>query len=116
MNINMKIAVTHKDNEIFQNFVALSEVKIYTVEDDKIIGSEVLDASEYKGTALTGFLVLNDVDVLICGGIDGVLLASLLSVGIKTYPGVKGNCDTEAEKYINGEMNFMPNASCHHEH
>ena len=112
----MRIAVTHENGEVFQNFKNLKEVIVFTERDGKIVSEEILAAEEYKGAALVGFLVFNDVDVLISGGIDGELLASLLSVGIKIYPGVKGDCLEEALKYISGSMDFKPNSSCHHHH
>ena len=65
----MKIAVTYDNGEVFQHFGRTESFKIYDVEDNKIISSEVISANGTGHGALAGLLAEQGVNVLICGGI-----------------------------------------------
>lgn len=111
----MKIATTYEAGKICQIFGNTKQFKVFTVQDDKIISSEIIDADGGADT-FAGTLVFNDVDVLICGSIEGGPLYSLLSVGIRTYPGVAGEPEGAVMQFISGNMAFTPDAGCEHEH
>lgn len=111
----MKIATTLKDGQICQNFGNTKQFIVFEAKDDKIISSEVIDAIGGQET-FAGQLVLSDVDVLICGSIEGESLYSLLSVGIRTYPGVAGDPKEAALEFLKGTMEFTPDKGCEHEH
>ena len=89
----MKIAVTYENGQIFQHFGHTEQFKIYTVEDGKIVSSEVVDTNGSGHGALAGFLAEQNVTVLICGGIGGGAQMALVGAGIKLYGGVSGSCD-----------------------
>ena len=81
----MKIAATYSkdDGSVFQHFGRTEWFKIYTIEDGKATGSEVVSAAETGGhSALAPFLAEKGVDVLICGGLGGGARMALSSVGI----------------------------------
>ena len=61
----MKIAVTYENGLIFQHFGHTEQFKIYTVEDGKIVSSEVVDTNGSGHGALAGFLSAQSVEVLI---------------------------------------------------
>ena len=67
----MKIAVTYENGEVFQHFGHTEQFKIYTVEDQKIADSTIVDTNGSGHGALAGFLAEHGVDTLICGGIGG---------------------------------------------
>ena len=113
----MKIAVTYQNEQIFQHFGHTEKLKIYTVEDGKIINSEVVDASGSGHGALAGLLSSLGVDALICGGIGGGAQMALAEAGIKLYGGVSGACDAAVEALLGGRLGFNPNVKCdHHDH
>ncbi len=67
--------------------------------------------------ALAGFLVENEVDTLICGGIGGGARNALSEAGITLYGGVSGNADDAVKALIDGNLGYNPNVKCsHHEH
>ena len=68
----MKIAVTYDNGEIFQHFGRTENFKIYEVEEQKVISSEVISSNGIGHGALAGVLAEQGVDVLICGGIGAV--------------------------------------------
>ena len=67
----MKIAVTYDNGEIFQHFGKTESFKVYEVEDNKVVSSEVISSNGTGHGALAGLLAEQGVNVLICGGIGG---------------------------------------------
>lgn len=86
-----KIAVTYENGEVFQHFGHTKEFKFYTVEDKKIVDSEIVPTMAVGHSMLADFLLLNGVTVLICGGIGGGAKAALAQKGIELRGGVSGN-------------------------
>ena len=112
-----KIAVTYENGEVFQHFGHTKEFKFYTVEDKKIVDSEIVPTMGSGHSMLADFLLLNGVTVLICGGIGGGAQMALSDVGIRLYGGVSGNADAAAEALVAGDLDFNPNVRCdHHDH
>lgn len=113
----MKIAATYSkdDGSIFQHFGRTEWFKIYTIEDGKATGSEVVSAAETGGhSALAPFLAEKGVDVLICGGLGGGARMALSSVGITVLPGVVGSADEAAAAFAENRLEYNENATCHH--
>ena len=63
----MKIAVTYDNGEIFQHFGKTESFKVYEVEDNKVVSSEVIGSNGTGHGALAGLLAEQGVNVLICG-------------------------------------------------
>lgn len=113
----MRIAVTYENGEIFQHFGHTEQFKVYDVEDNKIVSSQVLDTNGSGHGALAGILQALNVDVLICGGIGGGAQMELSQAGIKLYGGVSGNADNAVNALLGGTLDFNPDVKCsHHEH
>ena len=113
----MKIAVTYENGQIFQHFGHTEQFKIYTVENGKIVFSEVVDTNGSGHGALAGFLAEQNVTVLICGGIGGGAQMALADAGIKLYGGVRGACDAAVEAFLANNLSYNPNVKCdHHDH
>lgn len=110
----MKIGVTYEDGQIFQHFGHTEQFKIYTVEDEKVVSSEVVDTNGSGHGALAGFLADNGVEVLICGGIGGGAQMALAEAGIKLFGGVSGDADAAVEALLKEELVFNPNVTCNH--
>ena len=100
----MKIAVTYENGEVFQHFGHTSEFKIYTVEDKKVISSEVISSNGSGHGALAGLLGDKGIDVLICGGIGGGAFSALEENGIEVCAGTSGNNDEVVEAYLSGNL------------
>jgi len=113
----MKIAVTYENGQIFQHFGHTEQFKVYTIADNKIVASEVVDTNGSGHGALAGVLGSLDIDVLICGGIGGGAQMALAQAGIQLFGGVQGDADQAVERFIAGELIYNPNVKCnHHEH
>ena len=113
----MKIAVTYENGQIFQHFGHTEQFKIYEIEDNTIISSEVIDTNGQGHGALAGLLKTLGADVLICGGIGGGAQTALADAGIKLYGGVSGSCDAAVEAFLAHNLGYNPNVKCdHHDH
>ena len=60
----MKIAVTYDNGEIFQHFGKTESFKVYEVEDNKVVSSEVIGSNGTGHGALAGLLAEQGVNVL----------------------------------------------------
>lgn len=111
----MKIAVTYDNGNIFQHFGKTEFFKVYEVEDNKVISSEVIGSNGVGHGALAGFLAGQSVDVLICGGIGGGAQAALEEAGVELCAGAQGDADQAVEAYLKGEL-VSTGANCDHHH
>lgn len=113
----MRIAVTYDNGNIFQHFGHTEQFKIYDIENDKVISQKVINTLGSGHGALAGFLSMNNVNVLICGGIGDGAKNALKNAGIQLFGGVTGNADAAVQCYLSGNLNYNPFIQCsHHEH
>ena len=116
-HIEMRIAVTYENGQIFQHFGHTEQFKVYDIADGKVTASEVVDTNGNGHGALAGFLQGNKVDILICGGIGGGAQMALAQAGIKLYGGVAGSADEAVEALLKQELAYNPDVRCdHHDH
>ena len=111
----MKIAVTYDNGEIFQHYGKTESFKVYEVEDNKVVSSEVIGSNGTGHGALAGLLAEQGVNVLICGGIGGGAQTALTEAGIELCAGAQGNTDQAVESYLKGEL-VSSGANCDHHH
>ena len=64
----MKIAVTYDNGNVFQHFGKTESFKVYEVENNQVVKSEVIGSNGTGHGALAGLLAAQGIDVLICGG------------------------------------------------
>ena len=111
----MKIAVTYDNGEIFQHFGKTEFFKVYQVEDNQVVSSEVIGSNGTGHGALAGLLAGQNVDVLICGGIGGGAQAALAEAGVELCAGAQGDADRPVEAYLTGQL-ISTGANCDHHH
>ena len=113
--LEMKIAVTYDNGNIFQHFGRTESFKVYDVEDNKVVSSEVICSNGVGHGALAGLLADRAVDVLICGGIGGGAQQALSDAGVELVAGAEGDADQAVEAYLKGEL-ISTGANCDHHH
>ena len=111
----MKIAVTYDNGEVFQHFGKTESFKIYNVEDNTVVSSEIIGSNGTGHGALAGLLAEQGINILICGGIGGGAQAALTEAGIELYAGAQGNTDQVVEAYLKGELESS-GVNCDHHH
>ena len=110
----MIIAVTYENGQVFQHFGHTEQFKIYTVEDGKVVASEVVDTNGSGHGALADFLREYNVDTLICGGIGAGAKFALADAGIELYAGTVGDADAQVASFLAGNLSYNPNTECNH--
>ncbi len=111
----MKIAVTYDNGNIFQHFGRTESFKVYNVEDNKVVSSEVIGNEGQGHGALATLLEGKAIDVLICGGLGEGALAALTEAGIEVCAGASGDADAAVEAFLRGELEST-GANCDHHH
>lgn len=111
----MKIAVTYDNGNIWQHFGRTEFFKVYEIEDQKAVSSEVIGSNGVGHGALAGLLADQSVDVLICGGIGGGAQQALADAGVELIAGAEGSADQAVEAYLRGEL-VSTGANCDHHH
>ena len=111
----MKIAVTYDNGNVFQHFGRTEFFKVYDVEDNKVVSSEIIGSNGTGHGALAGLLAGQSVDVLICGGIGGGAQEALAQAGVELCAGAQGDTDQAVEAYLKGEL-VSTGANCDHHH
>ena len=111
----MKIAVTYDNGNVFQHFGKTENFKVYEVENDQVISSEIIGSNGSGHGALAGLLAGQNIDVLICGGIGGGAQAALTEAGIELCAGAQGDTDQAVDAYLKGEL-VSSGVNCNHHH
>ena len=113
----MKIAVTYENGSVFQHFGKSEAFKVYDVQGNEIVSSEVISSNGQGHGALAEVLAAHAIDVLICGGIGQGARDALAAHGITVAAGAEGDTDEAVRAFLSGEF-VASNESCahHHEH
>lgn len=111
----MKIAATYDNGNIFRHFGKTEFFKVYEVEDNKVVSSEVIGSNGTGHGALAGLLAEQGISVLICGGIGGGAQSALAEAGIELCSGAQGDADTAVDAYLKGEL-VSTGVNCDHHH
>lgn len=110
----MKVAVCYENDAVFQHFGHTEQFKVYSVEDKKIVSSEIIGTEGAGHEALADFLKARGITSLICGGIGGGAVEALSAAGITIYAGNSGSADDVAQKFASGTLSPNAVANCHH--
>lgn len=92
------------NGKIFSHFGKSELFKVFTLEDNKIISSELVECEESGHNALAVSLVNNDVDLVICDGIGDGATDALSAAGIEIISGAKGDPEEAIKAYLAGEL------------
>ena len=100
----MKIAGNYENGQIFQHFGQTRTFKVYTVENNKVVSTELVPGAPEGHHALGHQLAGMQVDVVICGGLGIPMLNLLQGAGIRVCGNVAGSADAAVEDYLNGTL------------
>ncbi len=108
----MKIAVSFDNGQIFGHFGKTETFKIYEVDEEKVISSEVVASNAQGHSALADFLSSLGVDAVVCGNIGEQALSLLVGSGINVVSGASGDADSAIEAFLKGELSGGVNCPC----
>ena len=112
----MKVAVTYEKEtgNVFQHFGKTQYFKIYQIQDDKILSSEVIDNGGNGHHAIPPYLKSLGVETLILGNRGQGAIEAIAASGLKELPGITGSADEAAELFAKGELKPNFEAKCNH--
>ncbi len=110
----MKIAVTYENGNVFQHFGQTTQFKIFEIEENKVVKSEVIDSNGAGHGALVGLLSGLGVNTLICGGMGGGARNAFAEIGLEVISGAVGPVDQQVESFLAGHLETSPEHECHH--
>ncbi len=112
----MKIAVTCENHQVFQHFGHTPGFAVFEVENGNIISEKLLSSGSTGHGALAEVLALEQVDLLICGGIGGGAVNALANAGIEVVGGAEGDVKAVVEAFVAGTLQLRENFHCNHHH
>lgn len=113
----MKIAINYEDGNIYQHFGQTKTFKMVEVEDGKIVSEKLIDADPRGHANLATQLVMEQVNVVICGSLGSRMLDLLQGADIEVCGNVTGSVDEAVQAYLNGTLKYSTEAhacSCSH--
>lgn len=110
----MRIAVTYENGTVFQHFGHTEAFKIYDVENNKIVNTQIVGTMGSGHGALAGMLGGLEADTLICGGIGAGAKEALKEAGITLFGGVTGSADDAVNAFLSGKLEYLPDVHCNH--
>ena len=113
-----KIAVATDENQnVFGHFGSCKTFTVYSMENGKLVGKSVLENEGLGHSQTVAALIAEGVEVVICGGIGGPAMESLMEHGIMVVPGVQGDIDVAVGSLLDGSLSASKEATCdHHDH
>ena len=105
----MIIAVSYKDNEIFEHFGHAEMFAVYKTNDDntELVSKEIVEVKESGHQAVADLMDSLNVDAVIVGSIGVHARAALAAYGIVAFAGFCGNSDDAAELLMRGQLPFL---------
>ncbi len=98
--MSMKIAIPVFQTKISPRFDSAQSVLLLRVQDDKIVTREELPMTGWSLSAKRKEMFEQDVDTLICGGIDYESMQYLVSGGINVYSWITGEIEDAVTRFI----------------
>ena len=114
--MQMIIAVTCENNQVFQHFGHTPEFAVYEVNGNEIVSEKLLSSGDSGHGARATLLAQEKVDTLICGGIGGGAINALANAGIRVIGGAQGDVREVAEAFVNGTLQVRADFHCNHHH
>lgn len=109
----MKIAIPYENGQVFPHFGRAAQFKIYTVNEEEILSSEVFDTPGTGHSAVAPLLTEKGVNVVICQGIGVAAVGVLKEANIQILGGASGDADQQVIDFLNGKIHFeAPGATC----
>lgn len=110
----MITAVTYENGNVFPHFGKTQQFKLYSIQEGKILNTQVIDTNGVGHEALAGFLKSQGVDAVICGGLGDGAQTALNEAGIMVVSGAEGDADTAVAAWLKGELTSS-GVNCNHE-
>ena len=110
--MNARIAVPYSDGQVFRHFGKATPFEIYTIDDEKVVSSEVVQTENKSHEDLALWFVFQGVNAVLCGNIGAGMQGALAGCGLVALAGVEGDADEAVGKLIAGTLVTTQQANC----
>ena len=109
----MKVAIAKDGEEVSGHFGHCSEYAVFTVEDSRITGKEILKNPGHEPGRLPALLAGHQVTHVLAGGMGPRAVDLFCAQNIEVFLGISGPIDSVIQDFIAGRI--TPGiSSCHH--
>ncbi|KIR03995.1 hypothetical protein P261_02810 [Lachnospiraceae bacterium TWA4] len=102
----MRLAIPYDNDFVAKHFGKAQELKIYAIEEGKIIASQVIPTKDIAREVIGIFLHDLKIDAVVCQKIGRISKQSLDESGVQIYAGVMGVCDVRAEQFAKQTLKY----------
>lgn len=106
----MRIAIPVRDETVNAAFGRTQFFRLYDVEEQKVVSTQVIDNGGYEHKGLITHLKNHQVDVAIVGNIGQHGFDCFKENGITLYTSVSGNADAVVQAYLDGTLELRQEA------
>jgi predicted Fe-Mo cluster-binding NifX family protein len=105
-NMFKKIAIPTNGEVLDAHFGRAAAFTVFEIEGEEARQVETLSAAtlEHQHEGLASMFKRNGVEVLVCGGIGGGMIAGINAVGLAVITGASGNVVDVAKSYAKGTL------------
>lgn len=102
----MRIAIPTNDEVLDAHFGRTAVFTVFEIEGKEARKVEFLSAAglEYQHEGLASMFKRNGVEMLVCGGIGGGMIAGINAVGLAVITGASGSVVDVAKSYAKGTL------------
>ncbi|MCY6371772.1 NifB/NifX family molybdenum-iron cluster-binding protein [Clostridium ganghwense] len=112
----MKIAIAADGKFVSGHFGHCEGFRLYDVENNKVVGSQMVPNPGHKPGFLPVFLKEQNADVIIAGGMGATAQELFTQNGIKVVVGASGETDKVIEGYLEGTVKSTGSVCSEHAH
>jgi predicted Fe-Mo cluster-binding NifX family protein len=113
MGQSMKVAIAQDGNVVSGHFGHCSEYALFTIEDSRITGREVLKNPGHEPFRLPALLARHQVTHVVAGGMGPKAVDLFCASNIEVFLGIAGPIDAVIQDFIAGKVT-PGQSSCHH--
>jgi predicted Fe-Mo cluster-binding NifX family protein len=110
--MNARISVPYDDGAVSRHFGKSSVFKIYTIEDNAVTGSEIVESGDIGHEELGLWMLQRTVNAVLCGDIGPGAHGALAAAGIHVLSGVEGDADEAVARLLDGTLSVRRDATC----
>ncbi|MBN2504398.1 MAG: NifB/NifX family molybdenum-iron cluster-binding protein [Bacilli bacterium] len=112
----MKVALSVSNNLVTNHFGYCDYFIVYTVEDNKVVETEIIKNPPHQKGFLPSFLHDLGVDCIITGNMGEMAVNMFDDLNIKSYRGVEGEAAEVIEQFIQGKLKAQDVICNEHQH
>ena len=100
----MRVAISTDGNNVAQHFGRCPSYTIVDIDDNKVVGTQVVDNPGHTPGAIPQMMNELGVDVMIAGGMGARAINFFQEYGIQTIVGIQGDIDDVIEQLLAGKL------------